>query len=114
MVDNAVVVAGEPIGERAIAAHPDSSVGYLALGKAAKVIRDDEAMIRWHTAALDRDDALPDAHYDLALVRHGREGEGRLAVAHYRKVLEHAPTHPRRETLEAWIRALEGTNEEGR
>jgi tetratricopeptide (TPR) repeat protein len=95
------------LGQRLIALYPEAWVGHACMAKAAKLIRDDEAMIPAAEAALARNPDLVDLHYDLGLVFHGRPAATAKAAAHYRQVLALDPRHPRRTMLEAWISALD-------
>lgn len=103
------------LGQRLMALYPEAWVGHACMAKAAKLIRNDEAMIPAAEAALARNPDLVDLHYDLGLVFHGRPAATAKAAAHYRQVLALDPRHPRRTMLEAWISALDpAVNEDAR
>ena len=101
------VAALRKLGAQAVELHPTDTVGYLALGRAAKLVRDDPEMERWYAEVLARNDQLPEVHYDLGLVYHGREDKAKDAAKHYRRVLELVPEHPRKRVIEEWIASLE-------
>ena len=94
------------LGERILAIREGDVLGHRALGRAAKIIRKDDDMVRHYEAVLAEDDSIPEVHFDLALVYHGRKGHAEQAARHYKRVLELIPKHPRRSLIESWVQQL--------
>ena len=107
-------IAGlKALGARARTLYPDKALGYLALGRAAKLVRADEEMLGFYREALLRNPDLAEVHYDMGLVLHARSEDAEEAAAHYQKVLDLVPKHPRRQVIEGWIASLKSPETSG-